>query len=64
MMQDILGGQIPMMFINQDTALPHDKLEATRLPWRLTARCCHCERPLSVGVLQTNPAGWRAEAAG
>jgi tripartite-type tricarboxylate transporter receptor subunit TctC len=25
MMQDILGGQIPMMFINQDTALPHVK---------------------------------------
>lgn len=25
MMQDILGGQIPMMFINQDTALPHIK---------------------------------------
>lgn len=23
MMQDILGGQIPMMFINQDVALPH-----------------------------------------
>ncbi|MBX3604052.1 MAG: tripartite tricarboxylate transporter substrate binding protein [Piscinibacter sp.] len=23
MMQDLLGGQIPMMFINQDTALPH-----------------------------------------
>ncbi len=25
MMQDLLGGQIPMMFINQDTALPHVK---------------------------------------
>ena len=25
MMQDILGGQIPMMFINQDVALPHVK---------------------------------------
>jgi tripartite-type tricarboxylate transporter receptor subunit TctC len=25
MMQDILGGQIPMMFINQDVALPHIK---------------------------------------
>ena len=23
MMQDLLGGQIPLMFINQDTALPH-----------------------------------------
>ena len=25
MMQDLLGGQIPMMFINQDAALPHVK---------------------------------------
>jgi tripartite-type tricarboxylate transporter receptor subunit TctC len=25
MMQDLLGGQIPMMFINQDVALPHIK---------------------------------------
>jgi len=25
MMQDLLGGQIPMMFINQDVALPHVK---------------------------------------
>ena len=25
MMQDLLGGQIPLMFINQDTALPHVK---------------------------------------
>ena len=25
MMQDLLGGQIPLMFINQDVALPHIK---------------------------------------
>jgi tripartite-type tricarboxylate transporter receptor subunit TctC len=41
MMQDILGGQIPMMFINQDTALPH--LKAGKL------------RALAVTSLQRNP---------
>ncbi len=41
MMTDILGGQIPLMFINQDTALPHVK--AGKL------------RPLAVSSLQRNP---------
>ena len=41
MMQDILGGQIPMMFINQDTALPH--IKAGKL------------RALAVTSLQRNP---------
>ena len=41
MMQDILGGQIPMMFINQDTALPH--ILAGKL------------RALAVTSLQRNP---------
>lgn len=41
MMQDLLGGQIPMMFINQDVALPHVK--AGKL------------RPLAVTSLQRNP---------
>lgn len=41
MMQDLLGGQIPMMFINQDTALPH--VRAGKL------------RPLAVTSLQRNP---------
>lgn len=41
MMQDLLGGQIPMMFINQDTALPHVK--AGKL------------RPLAVTSLKRNP---------
>jgi tripartite-type tricarboxylate transporter receptor subunit TctC len=41
MMQDILGGQIPMMFINQDVALPHVK--AGKL------------RPLAVTSKQRNP---------
>jgi tripartite-type tricarboxylate transporter receptor subunit TctC len=41
MMQDLLGGQIPLMFINQDTALPHVK--AGRL------------RALAVTSLQRNP---------
>jgi tripartite-type tricarboxylate transporter receptor subunit TctC len=41
MMQDILSGQIPMMFINQDVALPHVK--AGKL------------RPLAVTSLQRNP---------
>lgn len=41
MMQDILGGQIPMMFINQDVALPH--VRAGKL------------RPLAVTSLQRNP---------
>jgi tripartite-type tricarboxylate transporter receptor subunit TctC len=41
MMQDMLGGQIPMMFINQDVALPHVK--AGKL------------RPLAVTSLQRNP---------
>ena len=31
MMQDLLGGQIPMMFINQDTALPHAKAGKLRV---------------------------------
>jgi tripartite-type tricarboxylate transporter receptor subunit TctC len=41
MMQDLLGGQIPLMFINQDTALPHVK--AGKL------------RALAVTSLQRNP---------
>ncbi|MBC7727636.1 MAG: tripartite tricarboxylate transporter substrate binding protein [Microbacteriaceae bacterium] len=41
MMQDILGGQIPLMFINQDTALPH--IKAGKL------------RALAVTSLQRNP---------
>ena len=41
MMQDLLGGQIPMMFINQDVALPHVK--AGKL------------RALAVTSLQRNP---------
>ncbi|MEX8493376.1 Bug family tripartite tricarboxylate transporter substrate binding protein [Sphaerotilus sp.] len=41
MMQDLLGGQIPMMFINQDVALPHVK--AGKL------------RALAVSSLQRNP---------
>jgi tripartite-type tricarboxylate transporter receptor subunit TctC len=40
MMQDLLGGQIPLMFINQDVALPHVK--AGKL------------RPLAVTSLQRN----------
>jgi tripartite-type tricarboxylate transporter receptor subunit TctC len=31
MMQDLLGGQIPMMFINQDVALPHVKAGKLRV---------------------------------
>lgn len=31
MMQDLLGGQIPMMFINQDTALPHARAGKLRV---------------------------------
>jgi tripartite-type tricarboxylate transporter receptor subunit TctC len=41
MLQDLLGGQIPLMFINQDAALPHVK--AGKL------------RPLAVTSLQRNP---------
>jgi tripartite-type tricarboxylate transporter receptor subunit TctC len=41
MMQDLLGGQIPLMFINQDTALPH--IKAGKL------------RALAVTSLQRNP---------
>lgn len=41
MMQDLLGGQIPMIFINQDNALPHVK--AGKL------------RPLAVTSAQRNP---------
>jgi tripartite-type tricarboxylate transporter receptor subunit TctC len=41
MMQDLLGGQIPLMFINQDTAFPHVK--AGKL------------RALAVTSLQRNP---------
>ena len=40
MMQDLLGGQIPLMFINQDTALPH--VRSGKL------------RPLAVTSLQRN----------
>ena len=41
MMQDLLGGQIPLMFINQDSALPH--VRAGKL------------RALAVTSLQRNP---------
>ncbi|MFO1327226.1 MAG: tripartite tricarboxylate transporter substrate binding protein [Rubrivivax sp.] len=41
MMQDLLGGQIPMMFINQDVALPH--VRAGKL------------RPLAVTSKERNP---------
>lgn len=41
MMQDLLGGQIPLMFINQDVALPH--IKAGKL------------RALAVTSLQRNP---------
>jgi tripartite-type tricarboxylate transporter receptor subunit TctC len=41
MMQDVLGGQVPMMFINQDVALPH--IKAGKL------------RALAVTSLQRNP---------
>ncbi|MEY2873085.1 MAG: hypothetical protein RLZZ373_456 [Pseudomonadota bacterium] len=41
MMQDLLGGQIPMMFINQDVALPHVKSGKLR--------------PLAVSSQQRNP---------
>jgi tripartite-type tricarboxylate transporter receptor subunit TctC len=41
MMSDLLGGQIPLMFINQDVALPHVK--AGKL------------RALAVSSLQRNP---------
>ena len=41
MLQDLLGGQIPLMFINQDVALPHVK--AGKL------------RALAVTSLQRNP---------
>ena len=41
MMQDLLGGQIPLMFINQDTALPH--VRSGKL------------RALAVSSLQRNP---------
>ena len=41
MMIDILGGQIPMMFINQDVALPHVKSGKLR--------------PLAVSSKQRNP---------
>ena len=41
MMQDLLGGQIPLMFINQDVALPH--IKAGKL------------RGLAVTSLQRNP---------
>jgi tripartite-type tricarboxylate transporter receptor subunit TctC len=41
MMVDMLGGVIPLMFINQDTALPH--IKAGKL------------RPLAVSSLQRNP---------
>ncbi len=41
MMQDLLGGQIPLMFINQDTALPHVRTGKLR--------------PLAVTSPQRNP---------
>ena len=41
MLQDLLGGQIPLMFINQDTALPH--VRSGKL------------RALAVSSLQRNP---------
>jgi tripartite-type tricarboxylate transporter receptor subunit TctC len=41
MMQDLLGGQIPLMFINQDTALQHVRTGKLR--------------PLAVTSLQRNP---------
>jgi tripartite-type tricarboxylate transporter receptor subunit TctC len=59
MMQDILGGQIPMMFINQDVALPHVRAGKLR-PLAVTSRTRNPLYPDVPTIAETGVKGYEA----
>jgi tripartite-type tricarboxylate transporter receptor subunit TctC len=59
MLQDILGGQIPMMFINQDTALPHVKAGKLR-PLAVTSKERNALLPDVPTIAETGVKGYEA----
>ncbi len=59
MMQDILGGQIPMMFINQDVALPHVKAGKLR-PLAVTSKARNPLYPEVPTIAETGVKGYEA----
>lgn len=59
MMQDILGGQIPMMFINQDVALPHVKAGKLR-PLAVTSKERNPLYPSVPTIAETGIKGYEA----
>jgi len=59
MMQDILGGQIPMMFINQDVALPHVRAGKLR-PLAVTSRERNPLYPDVPTIAETGVKGYEA----
>lgn len=59
MMQDMLGGQIPMMFINQDTALPHVKAGKLR-PLAVTSKARNPLYPDVPTIAETGVQGYEA----
>ncbi len=59
MMQDLLGGQIPMMFINQDSALPHVKAGKLR-PLAVTSKARNPLYPDVPTIAETGVKGYEA----
>jgi tripartite-type tricarboxylate transporter receptor subunit TctC len=59
MMQDLLGGQIPMMFINQDVALPHVKAGKLR-PLAVTSKDRNPLYPDIPTIAETGIKGYEA----
>lgn len=59
MMQDMLGGQIPMMFINQDTALPHVRAGKLR-PLAVTSQARNPLYPDVPTIAETGVRGYEA----
>ena len=59
MMQDILGGQIPMMFINQDAALPHVRAGKLR-PLAVTSQARNPLFPDVPTIAETGVKGYEA----
>jgi len=59
MMQDLLGGQIPMMFINQDVALPHVKAGKLR-PLAVTSKARNPLYPDVPTIAETGMKGYEA----
>ena len=59
MMQDLLGGQIPMMFINQDVALPHVKAGKLRA-LAVTSKARNALYPEVPTIAETGVKGYEA----